>query len=106
LRENGASSVRFIGCDQPQLTTALRRLMLADALSRADAKIRTAKYFLFSTQRMFLSLVGKEYVHVCRDRASMRSRIFGLFACPVPLFGQVCIVAALIWRARSGWFRP
>ena len=25
---------------------------------------------------------------------------FGLFARPVPLLGQVCVVAALIWRAR------
>ena len=24
---------------------------------------------------------------------------FGLLACPVPLLGQVCVVAALIWRA-------
>ena len=26
---------------------------------------------------------------------------FGLFACPVPLLGQVCVIAALIWRAQK-----
>lgn len=25
---------------------------------------------------------------------------FGLVGCPVPFMGQVCVVAALIWRAR------
>ena len=28
---------------------------------------------------------------------------FGLIACPVPLLGQLCVVAALIWRARLGF---
>jgi hypothetical protein len=28
---------------------------------------------------------------------------FGLVACPVPFLGQVCVVAALIWRARLVW---
>jgi hypothetical protein len=25
---------------------------------------------------------------------------FGLIACPVPLLGQLCVIVALLWRAR------
>ena len=28
---------------------------------------------------------------------------FGLIACPVPLLGQICVVAALVWPARLGF---
>jgi hypothetical protein len=28
---------------------------------------------------------------------------FGLVACPVPFLGQLCVIAALIWRARLAW---